>query len=644
MSRPLLPVLLLAAYTIAFGIPALGRGLLVFDDHPGQLYRLHHVTTLGWAPWRFDPGWWAGYAELQYYPPGAAWLGAALHTVSLGALDVPRSYQAVLWIAWALPGVATFALLRRVLGNGWLGLPGAFVALTLSAGSRSGVEEGLRWGLIAARLGWGLLPLVALSLVAWVESARRMPLAAVLLIAAVVLLHPAHAPAALILLALGTRFGAGDRRRRVLQAGTVAALALGLSALWLLPLLAHLRMALPLAWGDASVPGLLRELARPLVAVLALAQLAAWLAMRRARDGREVERWLHALAPTLALVIALDAIVAPVIDVLWLPADRLVDSFLLALIIGASLAAPRLVARFPRLGAAGIAVGMIVIALLCSPGSPEPALTLWPSRGGWPTYGQVVRGARLDVLWQVIREAPPGRVLFIRSGIPLDDRPGWWRPHSHITSLTPIETGRGIINGTFTHPAPLAGLVYTGSAEPRPITKLVEERDGVTLFGRPLESLGPGEIEPWIERLGISVVVASGEDAGKLAFFDPSNRLLPPRTIGPFRVYIARRGAVLPQAAGPQTWRVTTDGSAGWRSVGFAYSPLWVASSKREPLPVRRDANGMLEVEVPAGVTEIALEHRPRVAEHLGVLISVIAAALLLVVGVKQIGTAGDRQ
>jgi hypothetical protein len=52
----------------------------------------------------------------------------------------------------------------------------------------------------------------------------------------------------------------------------------------------------------------------------------------------------------------------------------------------------------------------------------------------------------------------------------------------------------------------------------------------------------------------------------------------------------------------------------------------------------------MLEVEVPAGVTEIALEHRPRVAEHLGVLISVIAAALLLVVGAKQIGTAGDRQ
>jgi len=71
VSRALPPALLLLAYGIAFGVAALGGGLLAFDDHPGQLYRLYHVVTLGWAPWRLNPGWWAGYAELQYYPPGA---------------------------------------------------------------------------------------------------------------------------------------------------------------------------------------------------------------------------------------------------------------------------------------------------------------------------------------------------------------------------------------------------------------------------------------------------------------------------------------------------------------------------------------------------------------------------------------------
>jgi len=345
------------------------------------------------------------------------------------------------------------------------------------------------------------------------------------------------------------------------------------------------------------------------------------------------------MTPALAAAIALDATVAPTLGALWLPADRLVDSFLLALIVGASLAAPRLAAWFPRLGPASIAGALVLMALLLSPGSPEPAITLWPSRGGWPTYGELVRGERLDALWQAIREAPPGRVLFLRSSVRLDYRPEWWRAHSHITSLTPLETGRGIVNGTFTHPAPVAGLVYTGSAEPRPITKLVEERDGLTLFGRPLESLTAGEIAPWIERLGISVVVASDEDVGKLGFLDAGHGFLPPRMIGPFRVYIAHRGASLPESMGRQTWRVALDGPAGWRAVGFAYSPLWTAAGDRGPLPIRRDVTGMLEVETPNGATSITLQHRPGLIERLGLALSTLAAGIMLLACVKRIVT-----
>ncbi|HKW96064.1 MAG TPA: hypothetical protein VJX92_29520, partial [Methylomirabilota bacterium] len=154
MSRAWVPPFLLGAYAIAFGWRALGGGLLVFDDHPGQLYRLVHAITPGLAPWRFDPGWWAGYTELQYYPPGFAWLGALLFHAALGAVVPSTVYRALLWLVWILPGATTFALLRRALGDPWLALPGAFAALTLSAGCRSGVEEGLRWGLVAARLGW----------------------------------------------------------------------------------------------------------------------------------------------------------------------------------------------------------------------------------------------------------------------------------------------------------------------------------------------------------------------------------------------------------------------------------------------------------------------------------------------------------
>ena len=68
--RSCLPLALLLAYGVAFASWALGLSLIGFDDHPGQLYRVWQVVKLGPAPWTWNPGWWGGYPELQFYPPG----------------------------------------------------------------------------------------------------------------------------------------------------------------------------------------------------------------------------------------------------------------------------------------------------------------------------------------------------------------------------------------------------------------------------------------------------------------------------------------------------------------------------------------------------------------------------------------------
>jgi hypothetical protein len=506
--------------------------------------------------------------------------------------------------------------------------------MTLSAESRSGVEEGLRWGLVAARLGWGLLPLVALSLVNWVEGGRRAPLLAAPLVAAVILLHPAHAPAAFLLVALGACVGATGSTRRLAQAALVAALSLGLSGLWLLPLLAHLGMALPLAWGDATALGLLRQVAtRPLVIVLALTQLGCWLSTRRARPMPPATRWLHAFTPAMALVVALDALLAAPLGVLWLPADRLADSLLLALVLGAAPATRLLAERLPRLGPIGAGAACLFACLVLSGGSPEPSLTLWPSRGQWPTSEEVVRGTRIDDLWQALKAAPAGRVLFLRSAVALDYRPEWWRPHSHITGLTPLFSGRPILNGTFTHPSPIAGLLYTGSAVRGPVTTLAEQRDGATLFGRRLDTLSPADFSRWAEHLGVSAVVATDQDQGRVPFLDSNPDWAPPRPIGPFRLYLARAARPLPEPAGPQAWRLArTQAGGGWILAGFAYSPLWRAEAGGRPVPTRRDAAGMLEVEAPGGDAQITLYHRAGPAEVAGGVLS-IASAILLAIG-----------
>jgi hypothetical protein len=624
---------LLAAFGAAFGWRALGGGPLVFDDHPGQLYRLHHAITIGFAPWRFDPGWWAGYAELQYYPPGFAWLGAALHRAAFGALSPAAVYQILLWLVWLLPGAATYALLRRVIGDPWLALPGAFVALTLSAGCRSGVEEGLRWGLVAARLGWGCLPLLAWSLLRWANGGERPPLVSSALLAVITLLHPAHVPTAATMVLLAGAH-ARPRGRRMCEAVLLLALGFGLSAVWLLPLLADLDMALPLAWQDLSIGGLAwRLIAQPIVIVLALLTVLGW----RLGAGAAAEaRWLLALAPAVAGLVVVDALVLEPLGVAWLPSDRLMDGLYWALVWGGGLGLASLARSSAR-----PAVPALVALAACVPlswGAYEPGLSLWPRSLEWPKEAAVVRGLRMDALWEAIRKTPPGRVLFLRSGVPLDWRPEWWRPHTHITALTPIATGRGMLGGTFTHPSPVAGLLYTGSAANRPLTRLAEQIDGQSVFGRPLDALDVATFNRLIARLGVSSLVALEQDARQSLFLADNPVFSHRSRIGSFIFFSSDRARAVPEPVGPQRWRVPVadEPTAGWAPLSIAYSPRWVARARGVAVAVRRDDLGLVEVATPPGVTEVELEHRPGAAEWVGVGWSLLSLALLAVVAVRR--------
>jgi hypothetical protein len=636
-----LPPLALAVYGVAFAGKALGGGLLVFDDHPGQLFRLSHALTVGLPPWRLNPGWWAGYAELQFYPPGFSYLGAAIHAASFGALDLGATYRVLLWLAFLLPGIGTYVLLSRVLRSPWLALPGAFLALVLSAGSRSGVEEGMRWGLVAARLGWGVLPILACALHRW-TARREPPIEAAAVLAGIILIHPAHAPAGAALILLAAWHGPGPRRARLGEGALLIAAAVGLAAFWLLPLLAHLSMALPLAWGQASLWALASGVAgQPLlVGLLAATALGRWRARRDAPPAA-ARLWLFDWVAVMAIVIVVDSVVAEPLGLSWLPADRLLDSFLLALILGASVALGALAGRVPAVPAPVLAVAAIAAAaLLPAPARAEPTLSLWPQPwpNEWPKYEAVARGARVAPLWDALARAPAGRILFVRSGVPLERRRDWRRPHSHITALTPLVAGREILNGTFTHSSPVAGLIYTGSPVNRPITALVEQRDGVTLFGRPLGELDARSFHELARRLRVSAVVALDEDEGSLGFVVDDPAFEAPARIGPFLLFVAREPRPTPERTGVQRWRLrAAPRDGGWVSAGVAYSPLWRASTRAGPLATRRDALGLLEVQSrPGDAGPIEIEHRPGAVERSALATSGVSVLALLAVAARR--------
>jgi hypothetical protein len=333
----------------------------------------------------------------------------------------------------------------------------------------------------------------------------------------------------------------------------------------------------------------------------------------------------------MLIAIALDALVAEPLGLAWLPADRLVDGLYLGLVLGGAAGFAALAA-----GRARPVVAAVVALAVCVPlawGPDEPGLTLWPQPREWPREQEVVRGLRMDALWDAIRHGPPGRVLFLRSAVSLDWRPEWWRPHTHLTALTPLRAGRAIVGGTFTHPSPVAGLVYTGSASSRPLTMLAEQRDGRTLFGRPLEGLSPEAFNQLARSLGIGLVVALEEDESKAEFLTDNQSVRRLSRIGSFRLFAMEETAPLPVPAGAQRWRIAVPGAApGWVPLPIAYSPLWLARADGAALATRRDERGLLEVALVAAASSVELEHRPGAAEWAGVGLSLGAVLVLLAI------------
>jgi len=338
----------------------------------------------------------------------------------------------------------------------------------------------------------------------------------------------------------------------------------------------------------------------------------------------------------------------------WLPANRVVDGAWIAFVLAAALGwsgarhapSPPVLdtdaepsTRFPRREIATALAAVLLGVVVAWPG--QQTLTLWPRGAAWPSLATIERGLRLTDLWTALRAGPPGRVLFVRSSVPLaygshGGSPGpreWYRPHTHVTALAPVFSGRAIVNGTFTHPSPIAALAYRGDAGPGPITRLVEQLDGVSLFGRALDALDAETFNRHAERLGISVVVALDEDAPHLGFLDDNRAFARGEAPEPFLLYARREAVALPRAVAPGRWTITlTADRDPWVTTRTAYYPLWHARVDGAPMETRRGADGDLEVKLDAGGTRaVELDYGAGAPEIAGVVVTVLGLVGLVV-------------
>jgi hypothetical protein len=464
----------------------------------------------------------------------------------------------------------------------------------------------------------------------------------VLIVAAIALTHPAMVPAAVVLIALAA-VACPPRRARLAAALGALALAAALTAFWTWPLVLRLEHTRALAWGEPPGIGGLGWV----LALLAL--LGLW---RARAPGAPAARVLALFPWAMIAVTLLVRFVLEPLGVRFLPANRVADGAWIALILaaavgwsGAGRSAPGVppsgpvptTAPRPRLPLREVLIGVAGVLLLVIVALRTGTLALWPRAADWPALAQVERGLRLGDLWAALRATPPGRVLFVRSAVPLvygaPWGTAWYRPHTHVTALAPVFSGRAIVHGTFTHPSPIAALIYRGDAGPGPITRLAEQLDGHSLFGRPLESLDPRTLDRYADALGISAIVALDEDAPRLHAVDDSGAFERGAAPPPFRLHVRRDGIEVPRAVARDRWTVTVvAGDDGWASTRTAFYPLWRAAAQGAPLETRRGDLGDLEVRLvdSRGTRAVDLVYGPGAPEISGIAISLAGGVVWL--------------
>lgn len=614
----------------------LRNDLFLYGDHPGQFLRLWAPTHLTHSLLGWNPLWYAGYPELQFYPPGFVLLGWLLHGLTLGQLPVFAHYQLLLFCAYLLPGATVYALLSRVTGLRWIGLLGGALALIFP--ELWGGATALFVGLVAERLAFGLVPLALLTGWQALHAARprRWWLLTALALAAIVLMHPFHAIAPILFLAT-TAVCARRRWSRLRDLALTGLLALALVAFWLLPLIVRSGYAAPMLRADLAqtVEWLFGPNVRPylIAALLVIPVLAAG-------QNRVQRRFALSLAvmgaALLALILFDHLVLIQRLQFYLLDPVRFAAEFYLAVLLLSCLGLAylpfwlsRLLGRVPGTLLAGLILATFLAWVL------RPTLALLRDhRDPARFYQQARQEHELDALWQVLA-SENGRILFTSYYLQLDGVP------TALKAATPYFAQRSILGGTFSHWSPVARYLWTGTTDVVLLPGRVELTDDVSLAGRTWQEWTDGEFYDLCRRLNATTIVATWDDVNARTFLDAAPHFWSFYSDETFVLYRVRDlESNLLRIDGVATAKVVhkdvaavdievRDAAAGDRlSIKMTDFPLWQVEIGGRQVAHSPDDLGLMVVTLPPGSYDLSLRYRPGLPERAGAWLSLIAIVL----------------
>lgn len=627
--------------------------LFIYGDHPGHYWltwftlekAIPHLNLAAWMPY-----WYAGYPELQFYPPGFALVAWLVRTLSFNQLSIVFAYETTVFIAYAFPAFTLYYALRHLRFGIPTALAGGVFGLIFPA--IFGGTGAPFIGMIGSRLAFALNPLVLVWLMDVADGrGKRYWFLSVAALASAILLHPYHEIGILLAVALYVLIARLNLIRAALAVGSVVLVSVLVDAFWVVPLFAHASSEMiPIlrTTFDQTRRHLITEELYP----YALLSLGALLVVRKPAELRQRAFVLALFALVILLAVVMLGIHVVLIDqlqIFQIDPVRLIGEYYLAIVMLAAVglgAVAQAVADW--LGKSertrrAVAAGMV--GVVCAYGAYnfyQAHQYYFPRADREPRFLQAAReDYALDEFWQVLSETQ-GRIWFTSFYQHLNKRET--DPlATTLTALTPLYTNREIMGGTYSRWSPIAALMWVGDPDPQVLHGLVEETDDRSLFGVPIEQVTPEQVADWITRFNITTLVASADDYQTRVMLDTLPFLQSYYNNGLFFAYrvldseskwVEGTRANLDNVAydGERiTFHVKLANGNGRAHVKVYAAPLWQA--RRDDgtlLPVQRDEYGLVEIPLPKGRDyNVTLTYEPGATEQAGTIISAVTILAL---------------
>lgn len=649
-----------------------GDSLFAWGDHPGQFMRFwyplaHAMPESGhwlWGVVGWNPTWYAGYPEIQFYPPGMTLLGILLHYATLGQLAPEQVYNLIPAIAFALPLYTCYAFLRYALAPlGRLpsivgGLTAAFLAISLKP--MWGGIDGVVIGLMGERLAFGFAPLVLLAGWWLIEkpNVARLSIASILL-SFLLLLHPFHAPALVLAIALyalvrlNWRTPAGTTSTLAARMGKQALwlsawllLAVGLVAWWVLPLLVHYS-PYAAALVRASADQVVTWFDAGRIEWLWIAGLMALMLMAQRHPRVEGTVGVLALLAPLLVggILFNDRVLLARFNITIFDPIRFIAEYYLALILLVGCAVAAITSRFLWRIKWLAAICTFVIIYSLQPYGEDAWNHLTSHIEVAPTsfLNTILQNPAFSGYWQALRNDPTtGRIFFVSNYLQLTSEDGVVTPTT-VNSITPYLIGREIVGGTFSHWSPIARWLWVGNARAELLPAQVESGDNQQIFGKPWDQISADELAANFTSLNVTTIVAGANNHKAIEQLDSSAQFTRYWQNDAFTIYhlttsngewIEGRGAtarLVERSA--RRWVIEVDDSTPDATLllKMSYYPLWHAQIDGKDIPLVGNANALQEVTLPAGGPyTLEVVYREGLPEWSGLILSTVTFLLTL--------------